>query len=361
MQLETPLREQHEKSGGVMGTFFGYLLPAHFTDFLTEYQRARESVAVLDTNYRAVAFLEGADRVRYLNAVTTNNIQALAPGQGAPGLLLNPQGHILAELDCYAFPDRLLVLSHGAVRERTVATLDKYIIMDDATLDDATERFASVALEGPKAATIAKELGGIDVGGMAEFSILEAKLGSIPCHVVRRSNFGSTGVEFIVARAALAEVWRMLIEAARARGGGPVGYAALNTLRLEAGIPWFSYDFDDTVIPQEAALENSHISFTKGCYTGQEIVERVRSRGHVNRRRVGLRFSGQAPPEKGTKLLADGKDAGHVTSAAFSLALGHVIGMGYLRREHNSVGSEVAWAEGAATVIELPVALHARN
>lgn len=344
-----------------MGTFFDCLLPIHFTHFLTEYQRARESVAALDTNYRAIVFLEGADRVRYLNAVTSNNIQALAPGQGAPALLLNPQGHILAELECYALPDRLLLLSHAMVRERTVSTLNKFIIMDDATLDDATERLASVALEGPKAAAIAKELAGADVAASAEFTILEAKLGPIACHIVRRSNFGSIGVEFIVARAELPAVWRMLVEAARARGGGPVGYAALNALRLEAGIPWFSYDFDDTVIPQEAALENSHISFTKGCYTGQEIVERVRSRGHVNRRRVGLRFSGQVPPENGTKLLAEGKDAGHVTSAAFSPALSDAIGMGYLRREHNSVGSEVEWSGGLSTVIELPLALEAKG
>jgi folate-binding protein YgfZ len=125
---------------------------------------------------------------------------------------------------------------------------------------------------------------------------------------------------------------------------------------LEAGIPWFGYDFDDRTIPHEAALESSHISYIKGCYTGQEIVERVRSRGQVSRRRVGFEFAGPGTPERGAKLLSAGKEVGYVTSAAHSPALGGVIGMGYVRREHNSRGSRLQWASGEAEVIELPVA-----
>ena len=356
MPVETPLREQHERSGAALATYFGCVLPERFTDFAREYEQMRERVAVLDTNYHAFVFLQGPDRVRYLNAVVTNNIQALTAGQGTIALLLNPQGHILAELECYAQAERLMVLSHAMVRERTMTTLDKFIIMDDVTLDDATERFGSAAIEGPEAPLIVKEVASVDVEGMAEFEHVETKLGAIPCHIIRRSHFGGIGAEFIALRAELPQLWTILVEAARAAGGGPVGYAALNALRLEAAIPWFGYDFDDTVIPHEAALEKSHISFTKGCYTGQEIVERVRSRGHANRRRVSLKFSGQTLPHAGTKLVADGKEVGHVTSAAFSPALSDAIGMGYLRREHNSVGSKVEWMGGTAAMIELPAA-----
>ena len=108
---------------------------------------------------------------------------------------------------------------------------------------------------------------------------------------------------------------------------------ALNSLRLETGVPWFPADFNDSVIPHEAVLENTHISFAKGCYTGQEIVERVRSRGHVNKTRVSLRFSTSEPPVPGTKLFSAGADAGFITSSAFSPQAGTSIGMGYLRRE----------------------------
>ena len=127
---------------------------------------------------------------------------------------------------------------------------------------------------------------------------------------------------------------------------------ALNALRLEAGIPWFPLDFNDTVIPHEAAVEGTHISFSKGCYTGQEIVERVRSRGHVNRRRVQLKFATQAPPARAQGFVPTEQKSGIVTSAAFSPSAGTAIGMGYVRREHNSPGSVVEYDGGTATVID---------
>ena len=356
MAIETPLRAIHEKAGARLALWFGTLLPDRFGDSATEYRHARESVALLDTNYHAFIELEGPDRVRYLNAVVSNNIKDLSENQGNVSLLLNPQGHILAELECYALPDRLLVVSHALTRERTVQTLDKFIIMDDATLVDATDRIRSVALEGPQAAAIVKQLSGLDLEAMAERAQQEAAIAGMHCRVVRRSNFGEIGAELLSSRDDLPSLWQTLAEAARACGGGPIGYATFNALRLEAGIPWFNYDFDDKVIPPEAALETTHLSYTKGCYTGQEIVERVRSRGHVNRRRVGLEFSGQSIPAPATPLSAAGQDVGFVTSAAFSPALGRRIGMGYVRREANSVGSTLEWPGGTAKVIELPIA-----
>jgi aminomethyltransferase len=138
-----------------------------------------------------------------------------------------------------------------------------------------------------------------------------------------------------------------------------MGYQALNALRLEQGIPWFGYDFGDKQIPHEAGLEHSHISYTKGCYTGQEIVERVRSRGQVNRVRVLVKFDSSEPPAAGTALTADGKEAGHVTRTAFSPALQSAIGMAYVRRENSAVGSELSCGGARAAVITSPIVSHA--
>jgi folate-binding protein YgfZ len=360
MPIESPLREQHERAGAKLAPYFDSLLPEHFTDLASEYRLARESVAVIDTNYHAFFYLDGPDRVRYLNAVLTNNIKDLTPGQGNVSLLLNPQGHILAEVETYALAERLLAMTHAAVRERTFSTLEKFIIMDDVTLADATEDTGSVALEGPQATAALRDLCGVNLEALADRSHQEATLGSIPCRVVRRSFFGGVGAELITERGQIVALWGVLLEAARARDGGPIGYGALNALRLEAGIPWFGHDFDDKQIPHEAVLEASHVSYTKGCYTGQEIVERVRSRGHVNRRRVSLQFSGSAIPERGAKLFAGDQEVGHVTSAAAiptaSGVPGRIMGMGYVRREHNSPASRLRWKEGEAEVIELPVA-----
>jgi folate-binding protein YgfZ len=357
---ESPLAELHRAAGAPLESYFGVLLPAQFGDTLAEQRIARQTAVLIDTNFRAVFSLSGADRARYLNAVMTSNVRDLAPGQGNVGLLLNAQGHILAELETLALEDRLLLLGHALVREQTFATLDKFIIMDDATLTDETAETGTLAIEGPAAPTIVRDLAGVDLlalpprgRGMASVKIAG---GELSCCVIRQSLYGFSGAEFLVRREALAALWSALAGAVRAHGGAPIGYRALNALRLEAGIAWFGSDFDQRQIPHEAALEATHISFTKGCYTGQEIVERVRSRGHVNRRLTGLAFDGAAPPEPESKLLAAGAEVGNVTSAAFSPLLGQPIGLGYVRREQGTPGSILQCGEAAAKIIVLPIA-----
>src|ERR1700674_5068283 len=349
--METPLINEHRAANARLGEFAGFILPEGFSDFQTEYRAARETVALVDTNWHAVITLGAKDRVRYLNAIVTNNIQSLADGRGVLSLLLNPQGHILAELEVYKQPDKLVTLSHASVRERTFATLDKFIIMDDVDLEDLTDQVGSIAIEGPRAGVIVQQACGVALDQLDELSIQDVKIVRIPCHFLKRSHFGQPGAEFIARRDRLPSLWSKLLAGVRAHEGGPIGMLALNTLRLEAGVPWFPQDFNDTVIPHEAALEEPQISFTRGCYTGQEIVERVRSRGHVNRRRVKLRFSPpEAIPATGTKLRAGGAEAGYVTSAAFSPANETAIGMGYVRREHGDAGSVLEFDRGTAMV-----------
>jgi folate-binding protein YgfZ len=349
--METPLAALELAEGAKLAESTGCVLPEVFTDFESEYRAARESVALFDTNWHAAITLAGPDRVRYLNAIVTNNVQALSEGSGTLALLLNPQGHILAELEVYALKEKLLVLTHASVRERTVQTLDKFIIMDDVELEDVTEKLGSIAIEGLKAGAIFSQSTGLAIEGFSEMAFADVTIDAVPCHLIRHSHFGLPGAEIVAPRAKLQVIWQNLRTAAHAQHGAPIGMKALNALRLEAGIPWFPIDFNDTVIPHEAALEGTHISFSKGCYTGQEIVERVRSRGHVNRRRTQLKFSTQDPPALGTKLRANGADIGHVTSSAFSPAAGTAIGMAYVRREHDSPGSIVEFDGGTATVI----------
>jgi len=353
--LNTPLAATHLGAGARMGVWFGCALPDDFGDAAAEYRHARQSVALIDKNYRAYLGFTGPDRVRYLNAILTNNIKDLPAGQGNVSLLLNPQGHILAEIETYALGDKLFCVSYAMIRERLIAWLDKYIIMDDVTLTDETERYGTLALEGPKAAAAVREVSGVDIGPLDELSSHDGAVGSIPCRIVKRSPGGVAGAEFIVDREKLAELWRILLEAASRHGGGPMGYTALSAHRLALGAPWFGYDFGEKQIPHEAGLQDSHISYTKGCYTGQEIVERVRSRGQVNRQRVELAFSGDAVPQAGAVLTVDGKEVGYVTRAAKIWDPSRVIGMGYVRREASAVGSTLQWAQGTATVARFPI------
>jgi folate-binding protein YgfZ len=353
--LETPLASLHKSAAAALAEYFGCEMPSRFSDPAEEYRFARETVGVVDKNYRAWFDFTGPDRTRYLHAVLTNNVRDLQTGQGTVSLLLNSQGHILAELETYIFADRIRVVTYAMIREQTAATLEKFIIMDDATLADVTGQIGAIALEGPQTPEVLAALSAPAIDSLPELGFVEAEVRGIRCELVKRSPGGVAGAEFVVRTEDLPRLWSELIQSARKVGGGAVGYEALNTLRLEEGVPWFGYDFDASVIPHEAALEVSHISYTKGCYTGQEIVERVRSRGHVNRKRVGVAFTAKEVPSAKTKLIANGAEAGYVTRAGYSYALGRPIGMAYLRAEHNATGSRLTYAGGEAEVIALPL------
>jgi folate-binding protein YgfZ len=361
--LETPLAAAHRAAGANMGAWFGCDLPNYWTSPREEQRFGVETVALVDKNYRAYFAFSGPDRARYLNAILTNNIKQLAFNQGITSLLLNAQGRILAELVTFAEADRLFCVSYRMIRARLAEVLEKYIIMDDVTLTDESDKFGTLALEGPKAAPVTRELTGIDLQAMDELGFRDASLhfgdsgSAIPCRVVKRSPAGVAGAAFLVSRDDLSRAWETLLSAAQKHGGGPMGYEALGAQRLVQGVPWFGYDFSDKQIPHEAGLEASHISYTKGCYTGQEIVERVRSRGQVNRRRVELLFPGDRVPQSGADLMINDKPVGFITRAAQSWYPPAILGMGYLGKENRALGSVLQWSGGSATVVEFKDAL----
>ncbi len=355
MPLETSLLGLHRSSGATIGEYFGTLLPSRFGDFEAEYAALRETAALIDTNFRAFFSFTGPDRQRYVNAILTSNVRDLKPGQGAVGLLLNPQGHILAEVETFALDASILASCHAMIRERTFLTFEKFIIMDDVTLEDVTASMGTLDIAGPRTAALLAEMGVKNFAEMPLLSHEEIKFGKISCRLVRRELAGAPAATWIANTGQLADLWSGLAERVRAHGGLPAGMEALNSLRLECGTPWFGHDYDDRQIPHEAGLERSHINYEKGCYTGQEIVERVRSRGHVNRRLTELRFFAGEAPAPGTKLHAGENEIGNVTSAAFSPRLAQPIGMGYLRREHSAIGTRVDASGISAEVIEPPV------
>lgn len=389
--VAAPLAEIHRAAGARMGAWFGCELPDDFGDVREEQRIARETVALIDKTYRAYLTFTGPDRVRYVNAILTNNVKSLALGHSNISLLLNPQGRILAEIETHALPDRLLCVSYAMIRARLVEVLEKFIIMDNVTLTDNTDEFGTLALEGPKTAELVRELTAIDFAAIADGASLDVAVrnpergrSAISCRMVRRgwpsgaavvsganatnrstetnSEASASGAkivsaEFIAARKDLAALWKILQAAAKNVGGGPIGYSALSAIRLAQGVPWFGYDFGEKQIPHEAGLQDSHISYTKGCYTGQEIVERVRSRGQVNRRRVGLRFADDAKnvPAADAALSLDGAEIGFVTRAARSFCPAAILAMGYVRKEGGALGTVLDCGGEKVSVVNLPL------
>ncbi len=304
-------------------------------------------VSKLDS--RAKISLTGNDRVRWLNGMVTNNVRDLAVGRGAYAFLLNPQGHILGDLHAYNRGDSILVDTDSSQIEKLLATFDRYIIMDDVEVVQVTDKIAAVGVVGPHAKTVLSGAG-IEVPTLEPLQFAEAKCGEISLTLLRVDNPAVESYEIWLAPADQPQIWEALILG----GGKPVNAEALELLRITAGIPRYAQDIRERDLPQETEQTRA-LNFNKGCYIGQEIVERIRSRGAVHRKFSGFDVDCPLPPP-GTKIQADGKDAGEITtSAVLPLSGGERrIALGYIRREVGVAGRRFQGAEATITVTSLP-------
>ncbi len=345
------------------------------------YRELRESAAWFDLSARGKIRVTGEDRVRLLHAMTTNHIQQLTPGTGCYAFFLSAQGRILGDANILCFADSFLLDTEPETREKLYQHLDKYIIADDVVLEDITERVATVGVEGPKAAEVLSSIG----APLPEAWWSWADWGARRISKVSRT--GQRGWWIFASPSDIGETIREIQEA----GAVEAEPAAVHTVRLENGVPRYGEDVTEANLPQETQLLHA-IHFNKGCYIGQEIVERVRSRGHVNRLLVPLlieaggdsqpipkagiggspRFpaefaagDSQPIPKPGIggsppiPVLAGGSEAGALTSAAWSPALGKVAALAYLRAEFVRAKPALTVAGSAAQIASSAPALPA--
>lgn len=349
--MHADLTEEFVARGAVLAPFEGILLPAHYGDAAREWRAAREGAALFAGGLRRVIAARGDDRVAFLQGMLSNDVQALAPGAGCYAALLNQTGKVVSDLRVHAAGDRLLldVLAWRAATLREA--LERYLIADDVELADA-ELQPLVQLEGPLATAVAQEVLGSPALPAAPLGHLRSSFGGAPLLVVRASELGADGILFCGPP----EVQWGLVDTCRDAGAIPAGMGALDVLRVEAGVPWPGIDMDETTLLQEAGRDTA-LSFTKGCYLGQEVVERIAARGHVNRHLVGLLLDGAAPPARRTPLLAGDREVGYVTSAVHSPLLERPIALAFIHRKHAAPGERVQLGGGgSATVTALPFA-----
>lgn len=302
--------------------------PADFGNVRAEFQALISSCGVYDRSRRAKVSLKGSDRVRWLNGMITNNVRDLAPGYGVYAFLLNPQGHILGDLYAYNLGESLLIDTDRGQLEKILAVFDKYIIMDDVEVADGSAAINALSIAGPKAAQCFAATG-IEVPTLEALQFAEVVWQGTNLTVVRGDNPLVESFEIWLAPENIEKVRDALLKAS----AKPVGSAADELLRIAAGVPRYGVDIRERDLPQETEQERA-LSFVKGCYVGQEIVERIRSRGQVRRK-----FSGFAVREKlpaaGDKIQADGKEVGEITSVASLPWAGgdQNVALGYVRRE----------------------------
>ena len=339
---------------------------------LDQYRAVREAAGVVDRSGRGKIALSGADRAEYLQGLLTNDITALGAGTGCYAAYLTPQGRMIADLRVLHLGATLLLDVHPSVKDALLERFEQLIFTEDVQVADWTEAWALYGVHGPRAAaTVAAALASSEstresaptaeqLAAYAEHQNGRWRFHGATVIVARSNDFGETGFD-LYAEAGCAG---SLHETLKARGAVDVSPETANVLRVETGRPEFRVDMDEETIPLEAGIEDRAVSFTKGCYVGQEVIIRILHRGHgrVARKLVGLtidtnRTDRPSAPRAGAAVYGAEKEVGRVTSAVFSQALGKPIALGYVQRDFVAPGSAVQVEDGSGRSSAIVTAL----
>jgi len=350
----------HHAEGPVAYEPFGpWIVPWTFGSFDDEYRSLRTGVGLLDGSTKALIEVRGADRASFLHNLLTQDLKRLAPGGGCPAALLTASARLVSDLFVLADQDAHWLLCEAPRAQTVVEALNRYVITEDVAITNHERRAALLVLEGPGAVEAAADACGADVSLSRPGDHTMRALEHMPVRLIRQSLCGGPGVWCLASAEDARELWNALQRIGRRFGLRPTGWEALNAARIEAGVPWFGIDMDETNLLPETGLETVAVSDTKGCYLGQEVIARLATYGSVSKRLVRLLVEGTRVPAAGDRIARDGEEVGRVTSACRSPALQRPIALGYLKRGADEPGTRVEILHGptrlAATVTTRPL------
>ncbi|MCU1285592.1 MAG: glycine cleavage protein aminomethyl transferase [Acidobacteriales bacterium] len=346
---KTALADKLANSGAALAEYSGAETAAHFLRGTNaEFAAITETCGVYDLGWRGKISVTGDDRARWLNGMVTNNIKDLPLNCGNYNFLLNAQGRIQGDMYAYNRGEQILLDTERSQVEHLSKTLDHFIIMDDVELSDASEKITSIGVQGPKSAEVLKAIG-IEPNCADPLLLCDVSWNGNPISVTRMVSDEYLTFEISLAPEIAPALWDALVSA----GAIPTGTDALEKFRVLAGVPKYGTDIRDRDLPQETEQKHA-LNFTKGCYIGQEIVERIRSRGNVHRAFTGFILDANA--ERGSKVIAKEKEMGELTSVAtVPLKSGErTLALGYIRREAGGPGTQVSVAGTTGTIASLP-------
>ncbi len=332
----TPLHDRLAAAGARFAEYLGVETAAAFGDPRREYVELRSGCGIFDLGWRAKLVATGGDRVRWMNGMVTNNIRDLASGHGNYNFLLNAQGRILCDMYVYNRGEYLLVDTGLWQAPKLLETMNRYIIMDDVELTDISAKLTALAIQGPRAREVLRDAG-FNFADVEPLEVQDVAWNDMGISVTRMAGEIAHTYEIWLAPDNAEAAWNALTQA----GARPVGTEALEMFRLAAGIPRYGQDISERYLPQETDQDQA-LNFKKGCYIGQEIVERIHSRALLHRQLTGFEVDGP-PPAPGTKIQQDGKDVGEITSALVvpSHNSDRTLALGYLRMETRNPGAQV--------------------
>jgi folate-binding protein YgfZ len=351
--MSEELQSIQRGQGAAFGELAGTLLPRRFASTGDEWRAVRERCGVLDVGFRGLLRATGEDRVAFLHGMVSNDVKRLQDGDGMHAALLTVQGRLVSDLYLYAVPGEIWIDAPRARLEAVRAALERYVVADDVEFAEADDVAPLVSVEGPFASRCLVAVVGEDVEGLRPLAHLEVSFDGVPLRVACISRTGEKGFTLFGPRQLAGRLWQHLCAA----GAEPVGTDSLDLLRIEAGLPWYGVDVDEAWLAPEVGFEDA-ISYTKGCYLGQEVVERVAARGQLRRKFVGFVCEGDVVPPSGTVLFRDGAEAGQITSSVRSPARGCVIALGFAGRGSWTPGTvlqaDLRGERCAVRVVDLP-------
>jgi folate-binding protein YgfZ len=356
-----PLHEFHERLGARFAEVNGAEVVEHYGDALREYSALREAAGVADLSFRGRLCATGADRARFLHGQVTNNVTGLKPGQGCYAALVTAKGKLESDLNIHCLSEELLLDFEPGLSARVLERLERFIVADDVQLVDVAPHYGLLGVFGPKAPEVVERLASavrLPNEPLASAVVQDASLGEIV--VVNHSRGAGAGFDLFVQTAVLEAAATKLNAAANETSGSACGWRALEMVRIEAGLPRFGVDMDESNLAPETGIEARAISYTKGCYIGQEVINKLRTFAHVNRTLRGLRLADDLKtlPSRGDKLFRENKEVGYVTSALASPKFRCNIALACVRRECNEPGTELvlrtSGGESTAVVVALP-------
>src|SRR5256885_977840 len=355
----TPLYEQHLKLGAIFEEVAGWDMPAHYGTWVAEYQAVRQAVGLSDLSSRGKIRVTGEDRVKWLQSIISNDILPLTPGQGISSSFLTHKGKIIAYFRVYQLGDALMLEDIGETGDTTFSSLRKFLLFGTkAKMENCGETWGLLLISGPKALELIRSTFGTDLSSLKPLSFEKLEIDGHPALLIRSEETGETDIEILIPSGGLRGAWKRLWTAGASMGLQPFGMHALETLRVEAGLPKMGPDLNENIVPPEANLEGKSFSLSKGCYPGQEVVARMDTYGSVRRRLVGLVLEGNVVPPPGAKLFSGDREVGWITSAVRSPSLGKVIAFGFPLRDFTPPGTaltaEINSERKPATVHALP-------
>ncbi len=337
MAKQSLLTESHRRSGAILVEKDGWLLPDHFGDPSAEYESVRSAAGIFDFSHRALLQFTGADRVSFLQGMLSNDLRPLKMFGGQLAAVLTQQGKVIADVRVLCALNSLYLDFWEPLKEKITAHLNRYLVADEVEINDPNDQWKMISLQGPQARKMLDQLlAPADLPTQPNQHAM-VQFDGAPICVVRADHSGEGGFDLILQNGQLDAFARRL----KQRGASWVGGRAQNILRIEAGIPLYGSDFNEENLLLEVGLENSY-SYTKGCYLGQEVVERIRSRGHVNKKLCGLLIDGDKAATPGDKITVEQKEIGVITSSVVSPRLNRPVALGYIGKEHWTPGTEVS-------------------